>query len=548
MLHFAPAISTPDAQGYFCQAKLIAREGRTSFEPESPLQYLGPHWYPGENNRYYTTFPPGLPLLLATVYKIFGYKAALLVNPLLASLALLGLFLVFRIWIGNRWALLVAVLLAVNSFANEHALFGDSHTAVIFLMTWGLYLLARGIKSDSPWCAFGAGLLFGMIPTIRYPETLFVLALGIYVLISFLNKQISWRFVGAGAIGVFIPICALLIRNQLVLGGFWKTGYGLSSEPAHFGFHYFFSYWFIYLQKLLTEGIGLLFILGIFGFIILIIRKETRRDGVLFVLLVVPITLLYMAYCWQPDPQSMRFLLPTFPIYIISSVWLLQLLSTKKRNLSAGLAVALLLITLLMGLPRSLRSMQHLHFKNTILKKITDTIGEKIEPGSIVITYEGINQHLDFVGRWRLIDASIVLPERARHFQDSNLPQRKSIRNIEAKKKYADLKGKEIFDDFRDDVWQWVGNKSQVFLLLKQRQVGWFQSQFSDTDTLKIMELVELPRFEPGRDEIPPGNRSPIGPRKKRQPFQRSMGPNQIFDLVLDGEPLLLVAWRRTAG
>jgi hypothetical protein len=85
ILHFAPAISTPDAQGYFCQAKLIAREARTSFESESLLQYMGPHWFVGEDSRYYTTFPPGLPLLLAVIYNIFGYKAALLFRWVVCS-------------------------------------------------------------------------------------------------------------------------------------------------------------------------------------------------------------------------------------------------------------------------------------------------------------------------------------------------------------------------------------------------------------------------------------------------------------------------------
>lgn len=548
MLHFAPAISTPDAQGYYCQAKLITREARTSFEPESPLQYMGPHWLAGEENRYYTTFPPGFPFIMAVVYKIFGYKATLLVNPLLASLALFGLFLLCRNWVGEGWALLAAALLAVNSFANEHALFGDSHTAVIFLVTWGLYFLARWIKTDSPWWAFSAGLSFGIIPTIRYPETLLVLAFGIYVLISFLEKQISWRSLVAGAIGVFIPIAALLIRNQLVFGGFWNTGYGLSSDPAHFGFHYFLRYSLIYLQQLLTEGIGLLFILGIVGIIVLIRRKNTRSEGILFSLLIVPITLLYMSYCWQPDSQSMRFLLPTFPVYIISNVWLLQLLSTKRRNLSIGIAVVLFLITVFMGLPRSLRAMQHLHYKNAILANITDIIEKKITPGSIIITYEGINQNLDFIGKWWLIDASLVFPQRPRHFQDSNLPQKKLIRNIEAQKRYANLMEKSLFKIFRDDVWQWAREDHQVFLVLKQKQIDWFLSQLSVTDTLETIKHVEIPQSAPVHGSMAPGNRPPFDRRKQQQPFQRLMAPNQIFDLALDGEPLLLVGWKRTQG
>jgi len=123
LAHFEPAISTPDAQGYFAQAKLIAKEGKTYLEPESILQYIGPHWLHTSENRYFTTFPPGFPAILAVIYEIFGPKATLLVNPLMVSLSLLGLFLVCRLWIGEGWALLAAALMAVNPFANEHALF-----------------------------------------------------------------------------------------------------------------------------------------------------------------------------------------------------------------------------------------------------------------------------------------------------------------------------------------------------------------------------------------------------------------------------------------
>ena len=85
-------------------------------------------------------------------------------------------------------------------------------------------------------------------------------------------------------------------------------------------------------------------------------------------------------------------------------------------------------------------------------------------------------------------------------------------------------------------------------MLLKQRQINWFQMQLPEADTLEIIEHVELPRFEPGRNRMPPGNRPLYYSRKPAQPFQRLMGPNQIFDLVLDGKPLLLVGWQRTTG
>ncbi|OYD15134.1 hypothetical protein CH333_06470 [candidate division WOR-3 bacterium JGI_Cruoil_03_44_89] len=277
LFYFEPAISTPDAQGYFTQAKLIARGVKTYLEPESILQYIGPHWLHRSDNLYFTTFSPGFPTILAVVYKIFGPKAALLVSPLMSSLSLLGLFLLCRLWIGKGWALLALLLMAVNPFANQHALFGDSHTAVVFFLIWALFFLAQWVKSNSPRWAFGTGLFVGIIPTIRYPEVLFCFALGIFVLFHLKGNKISWRSLVAGAIGAAIPIGALCIRNQMAFGAFWRTGYGLSNEPTHFGGNYLTSYSLSYLKMLISEGCGLMFILGIIGIAVLCARRNTER-------------------------------------------------------------------------------------------------------------------------------------------------------------------------------------------------------------------------------------------------------------------------------
>ena len=115
MSFFEPAISTPDANSYFAQAKLIAKEGKTYIETESALQYIGPHWKHKIDNRYFCIHPPGLGAILSVVYAIFGPKATLWVNPLMASLSLLGLFLLCRLWISEGWAFLAV---ALSGFIN----------------------------------------------------------------------------------------------------------------------------------------------------------------------------------------------------------------------------------------------------------------------------------------------------------------------------------------------------------------------------------------------------------------------------------------------
>ena len=472
MLYFEPAISTPDANSYFGQAKLIAKNARTYFEPESIVQYIGFHWHRTRDNRYYVEHPPGFSAILAVVYKIFGPKASLLVNPVMASLSLLALFLLCRLWVGRGWALLAAALMAFNPFANEHALFGDSHTPVVFLLIWALILIARWTKTRSLWIALAAGLLLGTIAAIRYVEILFCLAVGIFILLHFRRDKVFLRSLVAGAIGVAIPVCALCIRNQTAFGAFWKTGYEYAFDEfnatATFGWRFFVNHYLPFLRMLMSEGCGPIFGLGIAGIAIMCARRDRWKEGLLFAMLVVPVTILYMSLFWPPDQQSMRYLLPTFYIYTIATVWLLQLATGDNRLSAWASSIVLLIITIIWGLQPSLRSMEHLRDQSAVLAKITSAVERNIEPGSILIANEAINQHLDFIGRWRLADGAILnLPEPlppgllaiSRNIRPRRLP-----RNNEARTKYGGLEDKELFDAFSRDVRQWAGKNPKVYL------------------------------------------------------------------------------------
>src|SRR6476661_5698475 len=81
--NFAPAITEPDDNGYFAQGTLLAQTGHTYFTPESDAQYIGMHWLVTPKEQYISRYPPGLAVMIAAVFKLFGYKASLLVNPAL---------------------------------------------------------------------------------------------------------------------------------------------------------------------------------------------------------------------------------------------------------------------------------------------------------------------------------------------------------------------------------------------------------------------------------------------------------------------------------
>jgi 4-amino-4-deoxy-L-arabinose transferase-like glycosyltransferase len=563
MLYFEPAISTPDANSYFGQAKLIARNARTYFEPESIVQYIGFHWHRTRDNRYYVEHPPGFSAILAVVYKIFGPEASLLVNPVMASLSLLALFLLCRLWVGQGWALLAMALMAFNPFANEHALFGDAHTPVVFLLIVALLLIARWTKTRSAWLALAAGLFLGTIATIRYVEILFCLAVGIFVLLHFRHDKVFRHSLIAFAIGVAIPVCALCIRNQMAFGAFWKTGYEYAFDefnaPATFGWRFFANHYLPFLRMLTSEGCGPIFGLGVAGIAIMCARPVMRKEGLLFAMLVVPVTLLYMSFFWPPDQQSMRYLLPTFYIYTIATVWLLQL-ATGDNRLSAWVSsIVLLIITILWGLQPSLRTMEHLRDQNAVLAKITIAVERSVEPGSILIANEVINQHLDFIGRWCLADGAILIPEPLPPGPlavNRNIRPRRLPRNKEARTKYSGLENQELLGAFSQDVWRWAGNNRKVYWIASEQEVENFKQEFPAQDKLTTIAKIELPAARLARTDMP------IGLREQTRPMEEPMtplkpsagptrrppepqGPNRIFDLILDGEPLLLVEWTR---
>jgi len=554
MLFFEPAISTPDANSYFSQAKLIARTGRTYIEPESPLQYVGAHWNHVGNNRYYCTHAPGLPLLMAPVYKVFGPGATVAMNPIFASLSLLGLFLLCRMWVGEGWGLLAAALMAFNPFLNEHAHFGDAHSAVCFFFIWGLLFAARWVEEHRIWEAFAAGVFFGIIPTIRYADVFYLPAIAMFAFLHVRRDRRLWGGLAAGVIGLAIPLSWLCVRNQLAFGAFWRTGYSAAFDTeGFFGWRYLLEYAVPHLRMLLSDGCGLVFGLGVLGIAMLCARRSTRKLGTLFAMLVAPVTIVYISYFWGPDRQSMRYLIPTFFIYTIAGVWVLRELAGIDRRSACAGSLAVLIVTVLWGLSPSVRSMRVLAEQNGALARVTRVVEKCVEPGNILVANDSINQHLDFVGAWRLVDAGMLPffhagrpqrpqapgmqageggvgrpPEGARA-PEMPFAERRALvgalggpKNVRAIERYRGLRAEELFDAFSRDIRDWAGTERRVYLLIKEGQIGGFERRLPAGDELATIERIE-----------PVKNRGGKG--------RRGGGP--MFDLDLDREPLVVVEW-----
>ncbi|OQW96489.1 MAG: hypothetical protein BWK77_04490 [Verrucomicrobia bacterium A1] len=545
ILHFswlatyhAPAISTPDANSYFAQARWIAQEGTTSFALESPVQFIAPHWNAGVNGRYYCTHPPGLGVLLAIPYVLLGYGAATWVNPLLASMSLIIVFLLARGLAGPYWALLAATLVAFNPFVNEHALFGDSHVAVQFFLLGALFcLIPMTKKGASATWGLAAGLLAGAIPTFRYPELLYLLTFGLYLVLIARRGRVTVRSVLAFALGVTLPIGALLARNQIAYGGFWKTGYMATGEQAAFSVAALVQHAPIFLWKLLTEGVWLMFPFGVAGVIAMLADRETRHKGLLLTGLIAPVTLLYMAWYWQPDPQSMRFLIPTFPLYTLAGVWMLSRLIRKPR-VAIWVSAGIVAITAVWGVPQAVMSLRHIERDNRVLADITAMLERHVPTGSIVIAGIGVQQHLDFVGNWKLADVDLVSTRPSRIMLLRAAQEKGPGKLTSEQRDFLHLPTGARWDAFVDAAWEWAGDGSRVFLLAKPAEALDWERRIPAGTHLEQLDNISLPMGQTPR-------RSRLDERRRSDALPGPPDPNSVFDLTLDGQALVLFELER---
>lgn len=408
---FEPAFSTADANGYFKQAQLIADHGRTWFQAESPIQYVDYQWMEAKGNRFYSRYPPGLPVIIAVLYKLFGPDAGTLINYILTTFTLLGVLVLCSMWIGKGWALVATAVMACNPIINADAVMGYSHAPVAFFLVWGLVFLARWSTNQSVVSAFFAGLLLGIIPTIRYAEAPFGLGIALFILFYLSKNRDAWPSAAAAVIGAAIPILCLMVHNHIAFGAVWKTAYSLTREQTGFSVDYISQNIGPYLKDILLYGAGILWFFGLGGLGMLCVNRDTRKQGLLLIVLVVPTTLLYVSYYFRLENHpfsTMRFLMPTFYIYAIAGVWGLKIVSQRWEKAATAMAITLLFVNTLWGVPQSLMYMILVKDADASVIAVEKVVSENVKPGSLIIAPLHIQQYLDYVERWRLVDDDVI--------------------------------------------------------------------------------------------------------------------------------------------
>jgi len=397
--------------------------------------------------------------------------------------------------------------MAMNPVFNQQAIWCFAHMAAACCLVWSVYFIALWSERGRLWQVFVAGLLLGCIPAIRYPEALFVLGVGVFILLHRPERRRIWLHALVGVAGVAIPLGLLLVRNQVAFGAFWRTAYMLTNEQTAFGWSYFTGHLVGYVRGLHASGIGLFFPLGMLGIAMMCGIRQWRRVGVLLALLIVPITLLYMAYYWSNagDGLAMRFLVPTFACYALAGTWLLARVNERAPALARWLViVTALVLQFAWGALHIGAEAQQLLQRKQVLATATDALEKHVEPGDLVIANADLLQHLDFVRRWRLVDAMALQSTSAevrsmppRRDQDQDVPQPVGPHAARHRAdRYAGLSPSERRERIAADLDEWAGERRVYFVGSEDELAQIEQATFTE-GSFRILARVELPQSPP---------------------------------------------------
>jgi hypothetical protein len=106
--------------------------------------------------------------------------------------------------------------------------------------------------------------------------------------------------------------------------------------------------------------------------------------------------------------MTMRFMLPTFGLYILAGLWLVRQCTLRAPwQAAAGVALAIVAVQFLWGVPEFLNTVRRLAYQKEMLARITVAFDKVAQPGDVVVVGNAVGQQLDFVRKWKVADQNV---------------------------------------------------------------------------------------------------------------------------------------------
>ena len=491
--HTGEAAASANAPGHAIPAKQLAQEGHAWITPESPVQYIGRHFVEtADGSRYASQLAPGLAWISAPVYMFGGYRAAMYVNPILASLTVLFLFLLCRRWMGGWFALLAALAYAVNPTASHHAVHADAHTGGTAFLVIGLYFLDGWARKPGSWKALLAGLAFGMAPTVRPAEVVCGIGVALVILTKVWQEGPRWRELFLLLLGAAVPLGVWIIHNHMAFGTWLPAD--PTSAATDLGWTGFQANAVSYLDNIGDRGAGMFLGLGLAGMVAMVCQRDTRLLGIGLLGILVPVVAL-------PMLQD-----PIFPLLTLGAFWVLRQLTLSAPRVGWPAALAVTALTIATGLPVAADRMATENRGNQIAATVVTAAERTLAKGSLVVCGSRLADPLEYSG-WRIVDEGLITGVRPtegraaeaaakRSDDDNKAAGTKELRHYRAA--YLELSGAELATQILEDVFQWADGRKVYWIGSGDDYEGFRVAAEAKGQLVKVCE-IEMPAPDDGQ-------------------------------------------------
>lgn len=560
-----------DQNGYMVGGKQLATTGSMALRPRridtgqiDPFQFVSSMWVGfdlgSSEERFIPKYPVGLPLIYAGMLKLGGASSGVvlvhLVSPISMALALLGVFFLARLILSSIPALAVLILLAVSPATIALTNNPNSHAATLLLVIWGMYLVMLWWKGGSIiWGILGA-MLAGAATSIRYTEGLLVLPIAIMALLRVYDAKPRSGRTLLQSIAVLtawsVPVAALLWHNRVAMGA-W-TGYDPTNESTGFALKYFADNWDTMLRQLYQMGLMLLFPLALAGLVTSFVWHW--RLALVLAAWILPSLLLYTAYYWAPDGQTVgysRFFLTIMPPMSICAIgvllWPVQhaalahpAVSHRRMRTAVVLATMLLLaVSVAMGIATAQPTIETDYKTRKNIQQRADAVLRNVPPGSVLFCdARGLTEHLQLVTDYVLYAPEVLTRLMVDRFNDRNADDPSPMDPGRARYLTELLRNKTQtdLDAMREEiVTRSLASGKRVFIFTQgnqgvRRAPGWRFSARSKLTMTPIMEGIDAEAIS-----RPLPNGRPMAMMRRNLPTTMPRSTWQIMEITLRLRP-----------
>jgi hypothetical protein len=556
---WVPAHPGADQNGYLVGGKLLAEGKFGGLAPSDPYQFVGSMWVATAHGTYYPKYPIGLPAVYAACLKLFGahgITAAYLVSPMLASAAMLGVFLLIRGLLGSFAGLLGMLAMSASPDSLGLAINPNSHATSLFCVVWGFCFLLAWWRWRGVWRGIIGAFLLGFAVTVRYSEGLLLLPVGLIVLFNLRPKRASDYLVSLLVLAAWAaPVGALIWYNRKFLGT-W-TGYDSTHESTGFSVTYFLANWNVLLRTLSSAGLFFLMPLAFAGMVL--VYRQSWRLGAVLTSWIVPSMILYASYYWAPDNTTAlsygRFFLTILPALIACAMFFIlragmlprpqvfpaepptRLKWTRLSILAAGVVVAL-------GSAVDAQSatvvLAHDQVMNLNMQTAMQMVRENIPAGATIFGDDNLLRQLQFVGDWKLYDYRLFTRAYVDRLGRVDPDDPNPLQFQRSRALYDKLEGQSDAELFADQISLMAAAAAagqEVYLILPPRLSGAVTRR---TDTTRRLEAQVVATWDDVAVPVEPGRKGQPArankPRRNGKGLDRDQQSWEIVRILLRGE------------